>query len=412
MRYAISTSLGTGLGNAVRALAEGNAREEAAKEARMSALLRQDLAQADLGLKAAQTDYQSALAQKVRDSLALNHDQGLRHSLVADQTGATVPQVQQYADYRDTGEWGDAGPLESALAQAIQQSLAGTRLAGLNAQPIKAAEITADVAKTGALQQALRDEISRSHLLGVKGPDRRLSLNPVYVTDESGDTQALQLGSDGAYSQVQLPEGYDYAVAPNRQLDYLEDAAAASASGTEFGKRAAVDQMDFPAYEASVHEQIGLIDKALNHPGLEDAVGLGSGIPAIPGSEKANFNVLLDQIEGKNFLAAFESLKGGGHITEIEGQKAQNAFARLSTAQSETEFKVSLQELRDILATGLERKRGTLGVDGLRNPNEMLPPMNGGDNFNQAPLVGSEEDGYLFIGGDPSSPDSWVLRRQ
>ena len=37
----------------------------------------------------------------------------------------------------------------------------------------------------------------------------------------------------------------------------------------------------------------------------------------------------MEQIRGKNFLTAYQQLKGGGAITEIEGTKAEAAQARL-----------------------------------------------------------------------------------
>jgi hypothetical protein len=99
------------------------------------------------------------------------------------------------------------------------------------------------------------------------------------------------------------------------------------------------------------------LDKALAHPGLDKATGLMSLNPLnkIPGSDAKNFNVLLDQLKGKTFLQAFDTLKGGGQITEVEGKKATDAIARLDTAQSTTEFKKALGDLRDVVLTGQAR---------------------------------------------------------
>lgn len=55
---------------------------------------------------------------------------------------------------------------------------------------------------------------------------------------------------------------------------------------------------------------------------------------------------ILNKIKGGVFLEAFKSLKGGGQITELEGQKAEQAQARLLETQSPEAFRDALAELR------------------------------------------------------------------
>jgi hypothetical protein len=82
-------------------------------------------------------------------------------------------------------------------------------------------------------------------------------------------------------------------------------------------------------------------------------------IGAIPGSPAASAQARIDQIKGKNFLQAFESLRGGGAITQIEGQKATEAIARMNQSQSEKDFTAALDDLEAIINTGLERMKAT-----------------------------------------------------
>ena len=49
-------------------------------------------------------------------------------------------------------------------------------------------------------------------------------------------------------------------------------------------------------------------------------------------------------------------MKGGGQITEIEGQKGEAAIARLRTAQSEPEFLEALQDFRELVGELLEEQ--------------------------------------------------------
>lgn len=124
------------------------------------------------------------------------------------------------------------------------------------------------------------------------------------------------------------------------------------------GTRAAQGEREISANKGE--QAIGLIDKALNHPGLPRTVGLAAQLnplQMVGGTPEYDFNVLTKQIEGKAFLEAFETLKGGGQITETEGKKATEAIARLSRAQSEAEYRKALGELRDVAATGVKRAR-------------------------------------------------------
>lgn len=104
-----------------------------------------------------------------------------------------------------------------------------------------------------------------------------------------------------------------------------------------------------------------LLDRAIAHPGLNTATGLsGTFDPRnyLPGTNATNFRVMLDQIKGSAFLQAFESLKGGGQITEVEGKKATDAIARLNTAQSDKEFKSALQEFKSVIDAANQRMQG------------------------------------------------------
>jgi hypothetical protein len=96
---------------------------------------------------------------------------------------------------------------------------------------------------------------------------------------------------------------------------------------------------------------------ATAHPGFEQSVGRGKSyggmtryIPFIEeplaGSEARDFWGRHSQVKGKVFMEAFKTLKGGGQITENEGDKATAALARLNASSSEKEYMLALMELR------------------------------------------------------------------
>ena len=90
------------------------------------------------------------------------------------------------------------------------------------------------------------------------------------------------------------------------------------------------------------------------HAGFEQAVGMGiPGLKYIPGSSTASFMARLEEVQGGAFLQAFNTLKGGGAISEKEGAKATQAITRMSTSQSEKEFKEAAREFQDVIRKGI-----------------------------------------------------------
>lgn len=100
-----------------------------------------------------------------------------------------------------------------------------------------------------------------------------------------------------------------------------------------------------------------VIDRALASPGLDSNFGVKGLIPNMPGGEASDAAAILAQIEGGAFLTAFETLKGGGQITEVEGEKATNSVVRMRRAQSANEFRSALGDYMDVMDRGLERAR-------------------------------------------------------
>jgi hypothetical protein len=81
------------------------------------------------------------------------------------------------------------------------------------------------------------------------------------------------------------------------------------------------------------------------------------GARFVEGSDTASFELRQKQIEGQAFLDAFQTLKGGGQITEIEGKKATDAIARMNASGSEAEFTKAAKEFQDVIRTGADRAR-------------------------------------------------------
>lgn len=132
--------------------------------------------------------------------------------------------------------------------------------------------------------------------------------------------------------------------------DIRTQASIDQAAGQDQYKRQVEASSALPQVKAAAGQMLSVISKLKTHPGLRAATGLGSVNPlnSVPGTQGFNFRVLADQLGGQTFLQAFETLKGGGPITDIEGKKATDAIARLNLGQSAEEYVQALTDLEDV----------------------------------------------------------------
>jgi hypothetical protein len=209
------------------------------------------------------------------------------------------------------------------------------------------------------------------------------SLTPQYGTNEKGETVLLQTGKSGTAIQTVLPPGvkvssgvekidagdhwilYDKRTGQpvGQQKKNIEEKEAAE----ERGKARGLAQVSLPNVINKADQALKVIDDMLGHKGRETATGLSGKIDPrnyIPGTDAKDFQIRSKQLQGKAFLEAFESLKGGGAISEREGEAATAAIARLDLAQSDAEYKTALNELRSIVVRGIEIARQKAGQGG------------------------------------------------
>jgi len=105
-----------------------------------------------------------------------------------------------------------------------------------------------------------------------------------------------------------------------------------------------------------------VIDIMMEHEGLGAVTGMGGrAARALPGGVMPGVTDFLsyeDQLKGKLFMQAYQTLKGGGQITEVEGKKATEAMARLNRpGLSEEDYRKALTELREVIDAGYQRAR-------------------------------------------------------
>ena len=152
---------------------------------------------------------------------------------------------------------------------------------------------------------------------------------------------------------------------------------AAKAEGAATGKDTVAAIKTLPNAIASSQKALANIDAMLGdakvvnnqivatqgkgpHPGFSSAVGAGIGLRFIPGTPASDFQERFREVTSGAFLEAFESLRGGGSITEKEGEKATAAKTRMSLAQSEKEFVTAAREYQSIIRDGVKRAQSRL----------------------------------------------------
>lgn len=217
----------------------------------------------------------------------------------------------------------------------------------------------------------------KDFMLRKKSTSGEYSLNPTYAVDtKTGKTVAYQLGKDGKPVKVELPEGTEIA-AGTEKIDAgthfnIYDKKSGQIIGT-MPKNVAGKEAEEKVGQARGTAQAALangadidaeqtkkkIDELLSNKGFDSIFGsLDQYRPAwTMDAAGKDARTRLDQLKGTAFLSAYSMLKGGGAITDIEGQKAGAAMARLDRSLSEDEARQALNDFKEAVDVGLMKLR-------------------------------------------------------
>lgn len=97
------------------------------------------------------------------------------------------------------------------------------------------------------------------------------------------------------------------------------------------------------------------VQKILSSPGLSGFSGLDSFKRLIPGTEAANVDAWIEQLQSQNFLTAVTQMKGMGALSENEGKKLSASVMAINPKMSDDAIMKELQGVEASLMTGLER---------------------------------------------------------
>lgn len=130
--------------------------------------------------------------------------------------------------------------------------------------------------------------------------------------------------------------------------------ADATTTATTAAKQTAEAAFDLPRVEQNTAAAIKTLKDLRSHKGLKSITGLYSLAPIVPGTDQAGADAMAKQVEGKVFLEAFNTLKGGGVITDTEGAKATAAIGRLQRAQKTEDYQAAIDDLVSVLENGVK----------------------------------------------------------
>lgn len=186
------------------------------------------------------------------------------------------------------------------------------------------------------------------------------------AAEMAGAVEGAKRAASAPYDFVNLPTPTGAPMVASKSQAagraFIGQAPADAQAASIAAKTTADARANLPQAVGAANNALGIISQIRNHPARRDRVGLPSMLPAIPGSEGKDFDVLVDQARGQVFLQAFESLKGAGQITEMEGKAATAAIARIDRAQSQEGFDKALSDLEGIIRSGVQRAQQKAGA--------------------------------------------------
>jgi len=188
-------------------------------------------------------------------------------------------------------------------------------------------------------------------------PNQYGVLVPVEMAPVPLSTDASATGGTGISPTVARPAPSAATVKERQATERLPEAIAMNTDAIR-----KIDEM-IGGVDAKGNPLAGAAGQA--HPGLSKATGFGGGVMRFfSGTDGKNFEIRHKEVLGQAFLDAFEALKGGGAITEKEGEKATAARTRMDLAQSKEEYMEAAREYQGVLKRGVENARARMQRSG------------------------------------------------
>jgi len=192
----------------------------------------------------------------------------------------------------------------------------------------------------------------------------------------AGTAGATQAPAGGSVAPGQLPAAPAVAQKPVVTQSPADIVSEREAGRTKAKEEAEITGKDIGTIranqgkaEANADYLVTKINELVAHPGFETSVGrkglsYGFGLtkePILEGTDASDWQARFKEVGGQSFLQAIENLRGMGALSNLEGETATKAIQRMSTSQSEKEFKTAAQDFNNIITRGIDRNRVKLG---------------------------------------------------
>jgi hypothetical protein len=277
--------------------------------------------------------------------------------------------------------------------QAFGNALGAGGMAGMGAYQSSLEEAQKNNMQPLQMAMAMKKLTKENLPSGMQiGPDGKLMWIPGYL---EGQQQMHQSSQQPYWTTVSTPQGLfkfnartgetmpmqgtdSQPLVKDTASPFLQGEIAGAKEGAKVRAESQANaEIQLPSYIGQANETLKQIQELRDHPGFGTAVGKSSmlQVQRIPGTDAYSFMNRLGQLKGGAFLQAFNNLKGGGQITEIEGKKATDAIARMDNATSEDEFKSALNDYESVIKAGVDRaSQKAKGPDQVRYPSDAGKP--------------------------------------
>lgn len=187
---------------------------------------------------------------------------------------------------------------------------------------------------------------------GAVSPERQQQLLDIAKArgTQAGNVQSVQQAADGSLIVVHRDGKIEHMnldggpVKGTQTPEAVFNRFAAQSSGKAAGTAAEALPTTTANFDI-INKTLDAFDEPAVKSQASAAVGFGGFLPTIPGVN-SDFKARADQLKGQAFLQAFNTLRGGGQITEVEGAKATDAIARMNKAQTPDEFYKALADAK------------------------------------------------------------------
>lgn len=182
-----------------------------------------------------------------------------------------------------------------------------------------------------------------------------------FLTDAAGnpviknDISMIDMGGGGvgAINANDLGAGINEIISSEDATSANASSAGAKVVSTALAEDAVDAVINLESTQANAKTMSDLFSRIRNHRGreavLDSNLGTLNPMLRIPNSAELDFNSILKELQGDVFMTAYKGLKGGGQITEIEGEKAEQAIQNMTLNQSKEQFMESLDILENIV---------------------------------------------------------------